>query len=208
MGEFSMPFEVVAPADPAEGTATVLFEAPHWGLAAIGRDLVLGRELIFGRGIGYAAVGFGVDGGNILDPTPPDLVIAGTPVSAPGVLRFSGPTDPEILVQFTEAIRVDPTITALHGGIERLYAYGISRSADVLTEVQQVITSTVHRYRARCRRQRARRRPPAGPGPRAGTVHRLGSGDQYPRHSVPESAHRQPRRPRMRPAGRRLAALP
>lgn len=141
LGDYSVPFEVVAPADPAESTGTVLFEAPQWSFAPFGRDLILGRNTIFNRGIGYAAVGFGVDGGNILDPTLPDLMIAGAPVPDPGAIRGSGPTDLEIITQFVEAMRAAPQQVGL-AAVDEVYAYGLSRSADALMAVQQIVTGT------------------------------------------------------------------
>ncbi|MBS3824119.1 MAG: hypothetical protein KGY53_09480 [Wenzhouxiangellaceae bacterium] len=143
LGEFSVPFEVVAPTDPADDTGTVLFEVPQWSFAPFGRELILGRELIFARGINYASVGFGVDGGNILDPTLPNPVIAGQPVVDPGRIRFSGPSDIEIIIKFVEAMRNAPNQVGLTGSIERLYAYGVSRSADTLIGIQQEVTGTI-----------------------------------------------------------------
>lgn len=140
-GDYSVPFEVVAPAEPSAAPRPVLFEAPHWAVAPFGRDLIIGRNVIFNRGISYAAVGFGVDGGNILDPTLPDLQIAGSPVPAPGEVIFSGPTDGEIIVQFVEAMRAAPAEVGL-GQISDVYAYGVSRSADILTAIQQTVTGT------------------------------------------------------------------
>jgi len=141
MGDYSVPFEVVAPADPADATGTVLFEAPQWAFAPFGRDLIIGRNTIFNRGISYAAVGFGVDGGNILDPTMPDLMIAGAPVPDPGAVRGSGPTDVEIIIQFVEAMRSAPADVGLDA-VDDVYAYGVSRSADALMAIQQTVTGT------------------------------------------------------------------
>lgn len=143
MGDFSVPFEVIAQANPEDDTGTVLFEPPQWAFAPFGRDLILGRGLIFGRGISYASVGFGVDAGNILDPTLDGLMIAGAAVPAPGVLKFGGPTDREILIQFIEAMRADPQQIGLHA-IEYIYAYGVSRSADILMSVHRAITGTAN----------------------------------------------------------------
>jgi len=141
MGDYSVPFEVVAPADAAESTGTVLFEPPQWAFASFGRDLIIGRNTIFNRGIGYAAVGFGVDGGNILDPRLPDLEVAGAAVPAPGEVRGSGPTDLEIIIQFVEAMRSAPTDVGLEA-VDEVYAYGYSRSADALMAIQQTVTGT------------------------------------------------------------------
>jgi len=143
LGEFSVPFEVIAPADPEDDTGSVLLEVPQWSFAPFGRELVLGRELVFGRGISYASVGFGVDGGNILDPTFPNPVIAGQPVADPGRVRFSGPSDIEIIIQFVKAMRGVPDQVGIAGNIERLYTYGVSRSADTLVGIQQKITGTI-----------------------------------------------------------------
>jgi len=143
LGEFSVPFEVIAPSGPADDTGSVLFEVPQWSFPPFGRDLILGRELVFGRGISYASVGFGVDGGNILDPTFPNPVIAGQPVADPGRIRFSGPSDIEIIIQFVEAMRGAPDQVGINGSIERVYAYGVSRSADTLIGIQQQVTGTI-----------------------------------------------------------------
>jgi len=141
LGDYSVPFEVVTPADPAKQTGTVLFEVPQWAFAPFGRDLIIGRNVIFNRGISYAAVGFGVDGGNILDPTLPDLLIAGAPVAEPGQIRNAGPSDIEIIVQFIDAMRAAPPAVGLET-VDDVYAFGSSRSADALMAIQQTVTGT------------------------------------------------------------------
>lgn len=142
LGDYDVPFEIVAPADPSQGSGTVLLEPPHWGFPTLGRDFWIGRSLIFGRGMSYASVGFGVDGFNILDPSVPDLVIAGDAVEDPGVLKFAGPSDEEILIQFAEALRDNPFAVQMLGTIERTFAFGVSRSADILVETHQAISGT------------------------------------------------------------------
>lgn len=142
LGAFNVPFEIVAPADPSQGSGVVLMEPPHWLFPPLGRDFWIGRSLIFGRGISYASVGFGTDAFNILDPTVPDPVIAGSVVEEPGVLKFAGTSDEEILIQFAEALRQHPVALQLLGSVQKLYAYGRSRSADILVETQLAITAT------------------------------------------------------------------
>ncbi|MFW6193039.1 MAG: hypothetical protein ACOC83_06095, partial [Gemmatimonadota bacterium] len=80
LGAFRVPFEIVAPEDPTEGNGTVLVEPPHWAFPQTGRELVIGRDVLFGSGMSYASVGFGTDGRNILDFSVTDAVIAGEPV--------------------------------------------------------------------------------------------------------------------------------
>lgn len=141
LGEFSVPFEVVAPADPAEGNGAVLFEPPHFSLRTGGRDLILGRGVLFDRGahflfehgFAHAAVGFGDFGLNILDPEFEGLTLAGAPVDNPGVPNPVGQTvDDEILVQFVEAMDQSPEGQAMVGAIEYRYSFGVSQSSAVL----------------------------------------------------------------------------
>jgi hypothetical protein len=134
LGAFRVPYELVSPADPALGNGTVLIEPPHFLLGPAGRDLVLTRALVFGEGFGYAAVGFGTNGLNILDPSVPGPMVAGVPVASPGVPNPLGVVDEEILVQFTHALSSDPVAVGILGDVERRYAYGISQTAEVLLE--------------------------------------------------------------------------
>lgn len=142
LGAYDVPFEIVAPADPSQGTGTIVFEPPHWAFPTLGRDLWIGHSIIFGRGMSYATVGFGVDGFNILDPLFPDPVIAGSDVADPGALRFAGPSDEEILIQFVQAITSDADALNILGPVQRTYAFGVSRSADILVAVIEAITGT------------------------------------------------------------------
>jgi hypothetical protein len=134
LGAFRVPYEIVAPADPGRGNGVVLFEPPHNAFGPVAREFVLGRELLFGNGFSYAAVGFGVNGLNILDPTAADPMIAGVPVESPGLIRFGGPADEEIIVQFVNALRTEPFGVAALGAVEQVYAYGTSQTAGALLE--------------------------------------------------------------------------
>jgi len=141
-GAFRVPFEIVAPTDPGQGSGSVLVEAPHWAFAPIGRDLILGRELIFGRGISYGSVGYGTDGGEILDASATDAVIAGEPVMNPGALTFAGRFDEEILIQFAAALGSEPLALQILGPVLRIYAYGQSRSADAMVVMLDRLSET------------------------------------------------------------------
>ncbi len=126
LGDYRMAFEIVAPANPTLGNGTVLIEPPHFGFGAAGRDLLLGRDFLFGHGFGYATVGFGTFGLNILDPTATDLILTGEPVANLGPDPV---TDFDILVQFVNALESDPFAIGALGSIERKYR--LRRFADV-----------------------------------------------------------------------------
>jgi Alpha/beta hydrolase domain len=134
LGEFRMPYEVIAPAEPSLGNRTVLVEPPHFSFGPVAREFVLGREFLFGRGYSYVSVGFGLNGLNVLDPTATDLVLAGAPVPPGGGIDPGAVVDEEILVQFTQALRTDPFLVALLGRVNRIYAYGVSQTSGVLLE--------------------------------------------------------------------------
>jgi hypothetical protein len=128
LGDYRMAFEIVAPANPGLGNGTVLIEPPHSGFGPAGRDLVLGRDFVFGHGFSYATVGFGTFGLNILDPTATDLRLAGQPVANLGPDPV---TDFDILVQFVNALESDPFAVGALGSIERKYGYGVSQTSGV-----------------------------------------------------------------------------
>ncbi|MDX1616539.1 MAG: alpha/beta hydrolase domain-containing protein [Candidatus Promineifilaceae bacterium] len=145
LGPFRVPYEIIAPADPGAGAATVLMEPPHWAIPPFGRDYVIGRNVIFTRGISYASVGFGTDGGNILNPFATDLIVAGDPVENPGQITFAGSSDEEILIQFAEALSSEPYATEILGPLDHRYALGISQTADVLLETLHRVSGTDNR---------------------------------------------------------------
>jgi hypothetical protein len=131
-GTFRVPFEIVAPANPEKGNGSVVFEPPHFVFGPFARDNVLGPEMLFERGFGYASVGFANQGLNLLDPTATDAVIAGIPAPV-DALPF--PRDVEILKQFAEALVDDPAAVEMLGRVERRYAYGLSQSAEAMYEL-------------------------------------------------------------------------
>ncbi len=131
-GEFRVPFEIIAPADPDKGNGTVLFEPPHFIYGTFAKDRVLGSELLFDRGFSYASVGFSNEGYNLLNPFVGDAIIAGFAVVAND---WPFPRDVEILKQFAEALVEDSTAIAALGEIDRRYAFGVSQSAEALYEL-------------------------------------------------------------------------
>ena len=138
LGAFRVPFEVVAPADPGLGENTLLFEPPHSGFSTVGRDLILGPDLIFGRGLRFAAVGVGnFSELHILDPSIPGLVLAGAPFAPADPLNFPVGfiLDEEIIALFLVALESDEAMAAMLGSIDRRYAYGISESAAAISEL-------------------------------------------------------------------------
>ena len=128
LGTYRVAFEIVAPVDPALGNHTVLIEPPHFAFGPAGRDGVLGRNFLFGRGFSYASVGFGTTGLNILDSTATDLLLAGVPV---GALGPDPVTDFDIVAQFVQALQSDPFAVGALGAVERTYGYGVSQTAQV-----------------------------------------------------------------------------
>jgi len=141
LGTFSVPFEIVAPADPGEGNGAVLFEPPHFSLRTAARDALLGRgflfdrgsHFLFERGFSHAAVGFGDFGLNILDPSLPGLMLAGGPVESPGGRDPDGQTlDEEIIVQFVRLLQADPGAAGVAGEFSRVYSFGVSQTSAVL----------------------------------------------------------------------------
>jgi hypothetical protein len=135
-GAFNVPFEIVVPSDQSQGNGTVLFEPPHWFFGALfGPDFTLGRDFLFGRGFGYASVGWSDDGMSVLDPTATPIIIAGEEVEKPGVTREHAIVDVEILVQFVDALKSDPQAAALVGDLQAVYFYGFSQTADAQVQV-------------------------------------------------------------------------
>jgi hypothetical protein len=90
--------------------------------------------LLFGNGFSHAAVGFGSNGLNILDPSATDAIIKGAPLPAPGTIKLGVAPDEEILIQFVHALTTEPFAVAALGPVERRYAYGASQTAGALLE--------------------------------------------------------------------------
>lgn len=142
LGEFRVPYEIVAPEDPAQSNGAVLVEPPHFLFGPLGRDFSLGHDLVFQTVSGYASVGFGEDGLNILDPAAEDLRLAGQPVANAGAPNPAGTLDEEILIQFSRALTADSYAGTLLGDVNRLYAYGVSQTSAVLMETRRNLAQT------------------------------------------------------------------
>ena len=131
-GEFRVPFEIVAPANPRRGNRTVVFEAPHFIYGTAARDFILGPELLFERRFSHASVGFSNQDFNLLDPSVGDAIIAGQPIEENTPRSFR---DVEIIKQFVTALVEDPVAIDALGKLRRRYAYGVSQSAVALYEL-------------------------------------------------------------------------
>lgn len=131
-GEFRVPYEIIAPVNPASGNRIVVFEPPHFLYGANARDNTLGPELLFERRFSHASVGFSNNGANLLDVGAEDAVIAGQSVEANiwPIVR-----DVEILKQFVEALSSDAYAVTALGEIRHRYAYGVSQSAEAIFEL-------------------------------------------------------------------------
>jgi hypothetical protein len=117
-GDYRVPYEIVAPADPRRGNDTVIVEPSHFLAGTAARDLVLGPELLFGEGFTYAAVGWSFDGNSILDPSATDVFIDGG----------DGFEDVEIISDFARALRAGPALPDL-GDVEAVYGFGYSQTS-------------------------------------------------------------------------------
>lgn len=111
-GDYSVPFEIVAPADPTQGNGVLLMEVLH-PLGKVARDGYLTPEFLFGRGFSYATVGWHPDD---VDP------FAG----------YSTEEAVEILHNFALALREGPEAQSLVGDLQQLYAVGTSKSCEPL----------------------------------------------------------------------------
>lgn len=129
LGNYSVPFEIVAPADPTRGNGVVLVEPPHFFFGPLGRDSVLGRSLVFNRGLSYASVGWAGHGFSVLDPSATPIILAGEEVVDPGALNPDSPHDFELIVQFVNALKSDPEALSILGGDRLFYSFGLSQTS-------------------------------------------------------------------------------
>ena len=136
-GFFAMPYQIFAPANPSEGNGVVVVEPPHFAYSSgLGRDVFLGRELLFSRGFSHASVGFSELLFNILAPIP-GLWIAGGPAVQcdPALDVCTAERDVEIIKQFSEALASDPWAVSALGPLTGRYAFGSSQTTVVLSEM-------------------------------------------------------------------------
>ena len=135
LGAFDVPFEIIAPTDFSRGNGTVLFEPPHFTFGPIMREIVLTQDLLFSHGFGYAAVGWGANGLNVLDPTAAPITIAGAPVAAPGEIDPAAVHDEQIIAQFVQSLNTDASAFAIFGGEVAVYAAGASQTSAALVNL-------------------------------------------------------------------------
>jgi hypothetical protein len=111
-GDYSVPFEIIAPADPAQGNGITIIEP--FRLAAMGGlEGYLTPEFLLGRGFSHAGIGWH-----------PDEVVPD--------LGYSTPEAIEILYNFGIALREDDTARGMVGEVQMLYSTGVSLGSEPL----------------------------------------------------------------------------
>lgn len=133
---YRVPCQVIAPADPAQGGGTLLFDwlVPSTILTAVGQEQADARytltdDFIFGSGLSYATVRSDRDG-----------IGRRSPVSDPTRLWSDGRLDTssefissagdefDIVVDYVKALRSDPIALRILGRTRRTAAFGYSAS--------------------------------------------------------------------------------
>jgi len=110
---YSVPFEILAPADPARGNGAVVMEPLHAFGGSPGGIGYLTPEFLFTRGFSLAMVGWHPDD---VDPFE----------------GYSVEQAVEILHNFAAALRQDPEAQALVGQLQQLYGLGVSKTCEPL----------------------------------------------------------------------------
>jgi hypothetical protein len=126
-GAFSVPYEITAPAKPAEGNQRLLVEVPHFADGPISRRAILGPEFLFGRGFTHAAVGYSTIGNRILNPDP------GFEIVVPDADHAQPRTDREIITLFANALRTNPC--NLVGNVQQVYVIGFSDAGNAVLKI-------------------------------------------------------------------------
>jgi hypothetical protein len=112
-GDYDVPFELVAPADPALGNGIVIIEPFHIMGGAAGIKGYLTLEFLFGQGFSYAGIGWHPDWLNPLG-------------------GYSTAEAVEIVGNFAMALREDASAAGLAGSPQKLYAVGTSLTTEPL----------------------------------------------------------------------------
>jgi hypothetical protein len=112
-GDYSVPFEIVAPADPTQGNGILVLEPWHLMGGTIAREAYLTPEFLFDRGFSHAAVNWHPDDVNPFE-------------------AYSIEDAVEILHNFALALRQDPEAQALVGDVQQLYAVSVSKACEPL----------------------------------------------------------------------------
>lgn len=135
-GRFAVPYQITAPANPAQGNQTGVLEPPHFTSGPIARDVFLGPPFLFGNKHVHCSVGFSNVFKRILNPNPGfTLIIKDKPITVlpPIPNQPQEVTDYGILREFALALRQDPL--PFVGRIERILGIGFSDSGRVVHEV-------------------------------------------------------------------------
>ncbi len=112
-GEYSVPFEIVAPADPTQGNGALLMEAMHIMGGTAGRDAYFTTDFLFDRGFSYAGISWHPDTVNPFE-------------------GYSTEEAVEILTNFATALRDDPAVRDMVGNVQQLYGTGVSLATEPL----------------------------------------------------------------------------
>ena len=112
-GDYSVPFEIVAPANPAQGNGIVILEPLHLMGGAIAREAYLTPEFLFTQGFSYAAIRWHPDEVNPFE-------------------GYSTADAVEILHNFAKALREDLATRDMVGNVSRLYGVGVSKTCEPL----------------------------------------------------------------------------
>jgi len=104
-GEYDVPFEIIAPADPGQSNRITIMEPFRFGSG--GLEAYLTPEFLFGRGFSHAGIGWHRDG------VPPDA-------------GYSTEQAIEILYNFGMTLREDDIARGMLGEVQMLYDTGVS----------------------------------------------------------------------------------
>jgi hypothetical protein len=104
-GEYEVPFEIIAPADPVQGNGVTIIEPLRFGTA--GLNAYLTPELLFRRGFSHAGIGWH-----------PDDVLPDTGYDTGEAI--------EILYEFGMTLREDEVARGMVGEVHMLYSTGVS----------------------------------------------------------------------------------
>ncbi|HEX8139663.1 MAG TPA: alpha/beta hydrolase domain-containing protein [Pyrinomonadaceae bacterium] len=124
-GDYIVPYEITAPANPTEGNLRLIVEPPHFKDRLVVLR-VLGQEFFFNRNFSHASVGFSTTEQRILNPTPGFQIIIGGLSYPPPPATPPAVTDLEIIADFATALRDNPP--PLVGQLKRIYSIGLSDS--------------------------------------------------------------------------------
>jgi hypothetical protein len=128
-GAFRVPYQITAPADPADGNGKVVVEPSHFAVGLEMLNVNLGRELLLSRGFSHAGIGWGLVGNRILDPSVPGTFIDG------GTERYFDRTDDEIVSEFARALSTDLDAQTMLGAVHRRYLVGLSDAANTVVRI-------------------------------------------------------------------------